>query len=428
MKKVILAFLFASLSLSLVGCGGGSTEASTATATPAPSLTPTPNAITYTIGGTVSGLNGSLTVKNNSTDQLIMASSGLFTFTTPVDEGGQYNVTITSQPSTQTCVLSDYFGTNVTANITTVSIGCTDNPPETTTLLLSSSSMALSVSGLTVDGIASGSPRVLMVTNTGQISALSLGITASPDLPLGTTNSTTCGASLAPGATCTITITPGSVSSASASPGTSAVPSTLTINGSNTNSVNADIYVLTYGSIYQSGYIFAINETASNTDSIGGKVLALSDQSTTAVWSATNDIITGITETDTTPCLGAYDGACNTTQIVTYYTALNIPLSAYAAGLCKSTINGYGDWYLPSICEMSNADTSVCRVAKQNIQSQLVSSNILPLPNLHWSSTEYSGIPTSYAFVAFTDASAGFVAADAKIFQNAARCIRALTN
>lgn len=428
MRKLFWVALVAFFSALIIGCGGGSSS----TSAPATTPTPTPATVTYTIGGTVSGLNGSLTIKNNAADELVINSSGQFTFATPVTQGGQYNVTITTQPSTQTCVLSDYFGTNVTANITTVSIGCTDNPPETTTLLLSSSSMALSVSGLTVDGIASGSPRVLMVTNTGQISAVSLGITESPGLPLGTASSTTCGASLAPGATCTITITPGSASSASASPGTAAVPSTLTINGSNTNSVNADIYVLTYGSIYQSGYIFAINETASNTNSIGGKVLALSDQSTTAVWSATNDIITGITETDITPCLGAYDGSCNTNRIVAYYTALNRPLSDYAAGQCKSTINGYGDWFLPSICEMNKAPNympAICNQSTQNIQSNLVNTNIVPLTGYYWSSTEDSVNPDSTVWVNYFASGGGAIPAYAiKPNQQSLRCTRALTN
>jgi len=107
MKKVFLAIMLAGFSFLLTACGGGSSDTNAVVPTPTPSPTPTPATVTYSIGGTTSGLNGSLTVKNNSTDQLIISSSGTFTFTTPINQGGQYNVTITAQPNSQTCVLSN---------------------------------------------------------------------------------------------------------------------------------------------------------------------------------------------------------------------------------------------------------------------------------------------------------------------------------
>lgn len=416
MKKMYLAILFTALSLLLASCGSGSSD--TNTVAPAPTPAPTPVNATYTIGGSVSGLNGSLTLKNNLTDELIVTSTGSFTFSTPVNEGGQYNVTITSQPSTQTCALSNYSGTNVTANVTTVLVSCTDNPPGTTSLSLSTPSIALA---------ASGSPRTFIVSNTGQVAALSLSILASPALPSGTISTTTCSGTLPVGSSCAITITPGPTASASASVGSAAVPSTLAISGANTNSLDANVYVLTYGSIYQSGYIFSIDDSTPSTNNIGGKVLALSDQSSTSQWSVTPDDIPGISETDTTPCDGAYDGSCNTSQIVSYYST---PYSNYAAGLCKSTINGYGDWFLPSICEMNKAFsyTTICTPTTQDIQSNLVDTNIVPLNGYYWSSTESSLNPQYDAWTNYFASGSGFPTFSDKTFLLSARCTRSLTN
>ncbi|MBU3618628.1 DUF1566 domain-containing protein [Polynucleobacter sp. JS-Fieb-80-E5] len=411
--------MVASFSALITGCGGGSSDTSSQSIP-----TPTPSTTTYTIGGSVSGLNGSLTIKNNATDQSIITSSGQFTFDKPVSQGGQYNVTITAQPNTQTCTLSNYSGTNVNENITTILIICTNNPPSTTSLSLSTTTLALATSG---------TPRIVIVTNTGQVSASTVNFSANPVLPYGTTSASTCGGTLTAGSSCTITITPGSAASASASAGTAAVPSTLAISGSNTNSLDANIYVLTYGSIYQSGYIFSIDDSPSATNNIGGKVLALSSQPTSSYWSTTDNNIPGITETDTSPCNGANHGRCDTTQIVSYYTALSVPYGQYAAGLCKSTISGYGDWYLPSICEMNNTTSLVsssCNPATQDIQSKLVNTGIVPLTNYFWSSTEVSFNPASVVWVNYFDPFGGSVVNGASKTTALAsvRCTRALTN
>jgi len=420
MKKVFLAIMLAGFSFLLTACGGGSSDTNAVVPTPTPSPTPTPATVTYSIGGTTSGLNGSLTVKNNSTDQLIISSSGTFTFTTPINQGGQYNVTITAQPNSQTCVLSNASGTNVTANVTSISISCTNNSPGTTSLSLSTSTLALKTSGVV---------RTFIVTNTGQNPALNIIVSTSPTLPTGTTKSSTCSASLAPASSCNITISPGSTASPVASAGTAALPSVFTIAGSNTNSLNANVYILAYGSIYQSGYLFSIDDSTASTSSIGGKVLALSDQSGPSQWSTTY-INLGISEDTSSPCNGAYDGNCDTTQIVSSY--LTTPYSNYAAGLCKSTINGYGDWYLPAICELNKAPTytpAICNAATQDIQSNLVDSSIVSLNGYYWSSTEYSVNPTNSAWLNyFASGGGGTPLLAFKSFQLAVRCVRSLSN
>jgi len=79
----------------------------------------------FMVGGTVTGLaGGDLVLRNNGANDLTRSADGAFTFTTPVDAGGDYAVTIVSQPANQTCVLSNDSGT-VAANVGNVSVTCT---------------------------------------------------------------------------------------------------------------------------------------------------------------------------------------------------------------------------------------------------------------------------------------------------------------
>ncbi len=89
------------------------------------------NNITYTIGGTLSNLGGSESVilQNNSGDNLNLTSNGSFTFSTPLAEGANYNVTVFTQPSRQICSVTNGTGTVSNANITNVTVDCvTTNP------------------------------------------------------------------------------------------------------------------------------------------------------------------------------------------------------------------------------------------------------------------------------------------------------------
>jgi len=80
----------------------------------------------YTIGGTVSGLSGTVVLKNNAGDNLSLAANGAFTFATALASGAAYNVTIATQPSGQTCSVSNGSG-NAAANVTNVAVTCTTN-------------------------------------------------------------------------------------------------------------------------------------------------------------------------------------------------------------------------------------------------------------------------------------------------------------
>lgn len=263
----------------------------------------------------------------------------------------------------------------------------------TTTLAVSTPALAFSVNRSLVSPALTGAPRRFTVTNTGLGTAQSVNHTVSPALPAGTTLLSTC-ATLAPGASCTITVTPGAT--ASAAPGdVSPVPVALTIKGANTNTLMPTLQVLDYGSVYQGGYVFAIDDTAPTTGSVGGKVAAKVDTAYLP-WSSNNDAIAGIDEHAVAPCEGAVDGACNTHAVVAHYTALGDDPTTYAAGACAaSTADGFTDWYLPAICESGydgRGRSSGCGTAGapklQNMFSNLAENGgVGALAGRHWSST-----------------------------------------
>jgi hypothetical protein len=206
---------------------------------------------------------------------------------------------------------------------------------------------------------------------------------------------------MASGSSCVLTITPGATPSAAA--GATPNPSTITVQGANTNTLTADISVLTYGSIYQQGYIYSIDDTTPITESMGGKVAALADNSTGIQWYNGSDTITGASSLD--------DGASNTSTIVSAQGA-----GSYAASLCANyTIDSagntpcttgtcYTNWYLPAICEMGpEQDGSGCVSGTPNMVNNLVDLSVgsFSSSSNYWSSTEWSGIPADFVWSEF---------------------------
>jgi hypothetical protein len=85
----------------------------------------TPPATTYTVGGTVTGLTGTgLVLRNNGGNDLPVAASGSFAFTTALTNGAAYAVTVAAQPTGQTCVVTNGTGTIAGANVTNVAVAC----------------------------------------------------------------------------------------------------------------------------------------------------------------------------------------------------------------------------------------------------------------------------------------------------------------
>ena len=82
----------------------------------------------YTIGGTLAGLSGSvLVLRNNGSDDVTLSANGSFAFSTPVLSGGTFAVTVQAQPSapTQICTVVNGTGTVANANMVSVAVNCT---------------------------------------------------------------------------------------------------------------------------------------------------------------------------------------------------------------------------------------------------------------------------------------------------------------
>jgi hypothetical protein len=80
----------------------------------------------YTVGGSVTGLTGSVVLQDNAGDNLTVSANGNFTFATSVASGSAYAVTVLTQPSGLTCTVSSGSGTIAAANISNVSISCSN--------------------------------------------------------------------------------------------------------------------------------------------------------------------------------------------------------------------------------------------------------------------------------------------------------------
>jgi len=111
------------------------------------------SAITYTVGGSVSGLSGTLTLQNNGTDAKTVSANGSFGFATPVAWHGSSNVTVSAQPVGQTCTVTNGAQSNLAGNVSNVVVTCSTN-------------------AYTVGGIVSGLTGTLTLQNNGADSSV----------------------------------------------------------------------------------------------------------------------------------------------------------------------------------------------------------------------------------------------------------------
>lgn len=81
----------------------------------------------YTVGGTVSGLAGTLVLQNNGGSNLNVTANGSFAFPGTLATGATYAVTVLTNPTGQTCTVTNGTGTIGTANVTNVTVTCTTN-------------------------------------------------------------------------------------------------------------------------------------------------------------------------------------------------------------------------------------------------------------------------------------------------------------
>lgn len=321
-------------------------------------------------------------------------------------------------------------------------------------------------------GALTGNPRQILITNTSPNLVTHLKV-SSADLPKGTTiSSSTCENDLAANASCTIVVSPGALPSVDekgewCTKGRQAGASTITITADDSQPLVVEVFVLNYGCIYQSGYIYAIDDSYEHypiSGSVGGKVTALENQSEGSAfgnpWSTDkhgdydNGVsIWGIGETSTSEkpvpnadsiqpaqkvegqsdCEGKLDGVCNASNIVAYYSALKIPTKHYAAGLCNQYHEGgYHDWYLPAICELGPSPQCIKKVQNmaQNL-GVLRSSNCTGshcLNGVYWSSTQMSYVAKTYAwFQVYEARGVSYAQSTVKATPMNVRCSRHIT-
>ena len=82
------------------------------------------SAASFTVGGTASGLSGTVVLQDNSADDLSLSASGTFTFATALPGGAAYSVTVKTNPSGQSCTVTNGSGTVGSANVTNVAVSC----------------------------------------------------------------------------------------------------------------------------------------------------------------------------------------------------------------------------------------------------------------------------------------------------------------
>ena len=83
----------------------------------------------HSVGGTVSGLSGTVSLVDNGGNSLSISRNGAFTFSTAIDQGSTYDVTVATQPLTETCTVSNGAGTVGTSNVTNVAVDCKGTVP-----------------------------------------------------------------------------------------------------------------------------------------------------------------------------------------------------------------------------------------------------------------------------------------------------------
>jgi hypothetical protein len=335
----------------------------------------------YTVGGTVSGLGGAVTLSDNGGDALTLSTNGSFTFPSPVAEGSIYNVTVQTQPVIQTCTISNGAGTMGAFNTTNVNVTCTSN---TTTL---------SVSATGTIPISNGS-GTLTVTNTGTTYTAYNVYAALPPGWIAVTQDLSNCASIVPGGSCTLSFT---------STAPYVAQGGIVITGDNITSPPAIALAFT----------------------IDGYLVFSVDSLTSASVIDTADLVIDQWGSDTvaTGAQSLTDGMSNTSTINS-----TAGVGASAALDCDQSTNGGtapGTWYLPAICQMGPAGQGAsCPTGLGNMDT-LMQLGFAQLSQFTWSSTEYVAslawaeifYPGGNSYQGFTD----------KSFVFSVRCVRSMT-
>ena len=122
LHRAVTLLLLATPFLVLAACGGGGATA--------PS-TPGGTAPTYSIGGTATGLTGSVVLRDNNADNLTVTANGAFTFATHIAGGGAYSVSVFTRPAGQTCTVTRGSGA-ASSDVANIALYCATKVAVTT--------------------------------------------------------------------------------------------------------------------------------------------------------------------------------------------------------------------------------------------------------------------------------------------------------
>lgn len=155
------------------------------------SNTPTPPVVTHSVGGTITGLatGGTVALSLNGAPATPLSANGAFTFASQIAENASYAVTVTTQPSGQTCTVSNGSGTMGTSNVTNVGVSCVNNASTTTHTV-----------GGTVSGLAQNGQLSVHLSFTSKTT------TSSTDNPLSANGIFTLSGDVPEGASYTVTV------------------------------------------------------------------------------------------------------------------------------------------------------------------------------------------------------------------------------
>ncbi|MGB5080768.1 MAG: hypothetical protein WBO23_08495 [Burkholderiales bacterium] len=124
-------FLLSVFSVALSACSsGGDSDNTTGTgAATTHSGAASGGGTNYTVGGTATGLSGTVVLQNNGGNDLTLSANSAFAFATSAATGSNYSVTVLTQPASQTCAVANSAGTVSGADVTDVSVTCSSPSP-----------------------------------------------------------------------------------------------------------------------------------------------------------------------------------------------------------------------------------------------------------------------------------------------------------
>lgn len=308
----------------------------------------------FTVGGTVSGLVGSVVLQNNAGDHLAVSSDGSFVFDTPVAQAGTYNVTVLNQPTTQICTVLNGSGIVGNGNVANLIVSCVTS----STIVTVDSTGVIPVNG----GTAS-----LTVTNTGTVLPAANVHAVLPSGWSGVTQNATDCISVAAGRTCTLTFTSTTPYVAQAN---------IEVTGDDVVSPPTTALAFSIG-----GYdVFSVDSASRATVIDTGN---LGDSS----WGPTSS----------TTAVSLVDGASNTSILA------GLGQGGAAAACASSTRGGVpaGTWYLPALCQLAPSGfEATCPTSFGNIQTNLAQYGFgaFVAGALYWSSTDGGQLADGYEF------------------------------